>query len=844
VIRAARLLNLRRVKRQPLRVVLAVLAVGAGVSLAMAIFVVTSSMSSSFARFGRSIAGPAPLRVVGATSRGGLDERVLASVDRTPGVAAAVPVVQAVSVGHASPTGPDIGILALGVDCRIEAFVGSFGCDPQALGSASDTTPPLVAPSLARRLGTHGEIRSDLGPISVANAPTQTRLDAIGRGRVAVFPLPVAQRLFARPGALDVIYVKPAPGVDVGVLRARLERAVGGWNGVLRSTDPPPGASLALGAFLPIFGMLSIFAIAIAAVLVYDTVSLSVEERRRDLAIVGALGGRSRTVVGGTMLETGLLGLVGGIAGGVGAIALARPITASMSSFTTRFVGIPVTVHATAAPFVVGALLGTAIAAGAAWWPARRAMRMDVAAELSNRQMRDETAPPVRTKRAIAFTVLGCGALFVCWLAQRNGALAKWQPTAGQLAVGLASTFFIIASGAWAPIVLRGVGRALRRPAAATRLGLANLVRDPGRTATMAAAVGAPVATAFIIVSFVSSIHDGVTHGITRGFTGLVRVSAVDPNNGVNLESKLSPQVLSQLRSFPGVARLDRSAYVLTGHEPKALVGVKAIEHPQPSWRLTVLSGTADLDRLERGQVIVGPGMARRLNLRGGSTLRLDTPHGWASVPVQGVWQDGDTNGQAVTMPMSMLESLYGPQPPQEVYLKPGAGVSPAALAAAVRRAGIDPRLQAQTAPELGTRISHEINAQFASFWALQRGLMLVAFVAVLSTLLLVAVQRRRELALLAAVGMTPRELGQMVVSEGVAIGVVGTVLVTAFGTGTYFALHEVIPVIVGFRDPFRLALPAIPVWGAVVTVVVVAAASLPAWRSARVEVVENLQYE
>jgi putative ABC transport system permease protein len=845
MIRAARLLNVRRMRRQPLRVVLAVVAVAAGVALAMVPFVVAGSMSKSFATIGRSLAGPAPLRIVGATSRGGLDERVLDTVDRTPGVAAAVPVVQAVTFGHTSPTSKeDVGVLALGVDCRIEAFVGPFGCDPNALAATPDSVQPLVAPSLARRLGPHGEIRTDLGSVPVAGAPTPDRLDAIGAGHIAVFPLPVAQRLFARPHALDVIYVKPAPGVDVGALRARLAHAVGSWNGVLRSTDPPLGGSLALGAFLPIFGMLSTFAVAIAAVLVYDTVSLSVEERRRDLAIVGALGGRSRTIVGGTMIETGLLGFVGGLLGGAGALVLAQPITASMSSFTTKWVGMPVTVHATPVPFVLGVVLGTVLAAVAAWLPARRVTRMDVAAELSNRQMRDETAAPVRTKRAIVYTSLACTALVVCWLAQRNGALAPWQPVAGQAAVGLAAAFFIIACGAWAPVVLRGVGRVLRRPAAATRLGLANLVRDPGRTATMAAAVGAPIATAFIIVSFVTSIHDGVTQGITKGYTGLVRVSTVDPNNSANLESKMSPQAMSQLRALPGVARVDRTAYVLTGHEVGKLVAVKAIEHPDPQWRLPLITGTADLGRLERGEVMVGPSIARRMHLRAGSTLRLDTPKGWTPVHVQGVWQDGDSNGQAVTMSMPLLESLYGSQPSTELLLKPAPGVSPAVLAAEARGAGIDARLQSQTAPQLATRISHEINAQFASFWALQRGLLLVAFVAVLSTLLLVAVQRRRELALLAAVGMAPGELGRMVVVEGLAVGLVGTVLVFGAGTGTYFALQQVVPIVIGFKDPFRLALPTIPYWGAVATVVVVAAASLPAWRTAHVEVVENLQYE
>ena len=97
---------------------------------------------------------------------------------------------------------------------------------------------------------------------------------------------------------------------------------------------------------------------------------------------------------------------------------------------------------------------------------------------------------------------------------------------------------------------------------------------------------------------------------------------------------------------------------------------------------------------------------------------------------------------------------------------------------------------------------------------------------------------------MLAAVGMAPGELGRMVVAEGVAIGVVGTVLVTGSGTGMYFALNQVVPILVGFKDPVRLVLPAIPLWGVVATVVVVAAALLPAWRTAHVEVVENLQYE
>jgi putative ABC transport system permease protein len=845
MIRAARLLNLRRIKHQPVRAVLAVLAVAGGVALGTSLLVVQKSFTDSYAAFGRALGGPAPLRVVGATARGGLDEGVLGAVQRTPGVAVAVPVVQAITYADgAAARARDVTVLALGVDCRIEAFVGSFGCSQEAITGARDSDPPIVSPSLVRRLGTNGQLLTDAGRIPLDGAPMSDRLERTPNvASVAVFPLPVAQKLFARPHRLDAIYVKPAPGADIDALKGRLEAAVGGWNGVLATTDPPPGATVILGGFLPLFGMLAVFGIGVAVVLVYDTVALSVEERRRDLAVVAALGGEGRTVVGGTVAEAAVLGLVGGILGAAGALPLGSSILASLSRFSERFTGVHLSVHAGAMPFVVGALLGTLIASVAAWIPARRAMRMDVAAELSNRGLRDENAPVLRLRRALLFTAVGVAALMLCWVAQRQGALAKWQPPAGQLGVGVASAAFIIASGAFAPLVLALALRARRGTRAPTRLGLANLVRDPGRTGTMAAAVGAPIGIAFIIASFILSIHDSVTHNVTKNAAGYVRASTLPVNNAINLDAGLSPETLAVLGRLPGVARIDRGAAVLAGHKSGELIGVKAFEN-EDRFTFAVFRGTKDPARFARGEVLVGAGLARRLDLHAGSRLRLPTPTGWGDVTVQGVWDDGDFNANSVSMPLPMLERLYGPQPVQSAALKLAPGASADQVRSAVYAAKLDPAMTAQTPAELAQQISTDIKTTFTSFYAIQRALLLVAFVAVLATLLLAAVQRRRELALLSAVGMRPSELGRMVLLEAVAVGIVGTVLGTIFGVGMYAALHLVLPVFIGFHDPFRLDLSSVPATALLVTLIVVLAAAWPAWRTARVEVVENLQYE
>src|SRR5205807_2376451 len=126
----------------------------------------------------------------------------------------------------------------------------------------------------------------------------------------------------------------------------------------------------------------------------------------------------------------------------------------------------------------------------------------------------------------------------------------------------------------------------------------------------------------------------------------------------------------------------------------------------------------------------------------------------------------------------------------------------------------LDPNLGALSPRELARNIAREARGQLAPFWTLQRGLMVVAFVAVLSTLLLVGVQRRRELGLLAAIGMQPGELARMVVVEAAVVAAVGSVGGVISGIGMFEALREAVPVLLGFHDPFRLDFTSVLVYG------------------------------
>src|SRR5439155_18667980 len=253
-------------------------------------------------------------------------------------------------------------------------IVGSFGCTADTLAAASvDTAVPFVSDELASTLGGGAVLRTDTGRISLDSAPRLPGLASLNGGRAVVMPIARAQVLFDRPGRLDAVYVQPQPGVDLAALQLRLEQAVGPVNGVLGADDPAPVIGVLLITFVPLFSLIAILGLAIGAVLVYNTVSLSVEERRRQLAIVGALGGTSRVLVGGTLAEASVLGLVGGILGAFGGILVAHPITSGLSDFTQKASGIPLDVHAPTSVFVIAAALGIGVSVFAALRPARRA---------------------------------------------------------------------------------------------------------------------------------------------------------------------------------------------------------------------------------------------------------------------------------------------------------------------------------------------------------------------------------------------------------------------------------------------------------------------------------------
>ena len=836
--RAVGLLNLRRLRQQPLRVLLAIVAIAAGTALLVGVLIDRASVQRSFSQFVDQRAGAAQLEVHGPGGPAGLDERVLPKVRAVDGVAAAAPIVQAVTIAETA-AGDERYVAAFGVDCAIESVIGDFGCDEDLFTGLAGAF--VTSPKLAAALGEGGVIRTDEGRLPMTNAFLADQLDTLNEGNIVAFSLNEAQRVLGHQEALTSILVVPEDGVTVAALRADLEAVIGEHNAV--SEPGTIGGAEFADMLIALLLFMSIFGLAIGAQLVRNTVSLSLEERRRDLAVVGAIGAPARTLLLGTLVESAVLGVAGGLLGIVGGILMARPLVEGMSNTLDELTGVQISVHVKPFAVVAGVVLGVLTSVLAALGPARRAAGMDVAAELHGQARRDETVGAARGLRALVYLVLTGVGLTLAWIGQRDGAIEPWQPIVAYAGFALTAILSFRAAQHGAAPLLAALNRLPILRNGTARLALTNLAGEPRRTGVMITALAAAVGIGVVLGNLNGSIVAGSTEATEQFSGGTVYVSSMAANNTLGVEAKLSPAVLEQLRSIEGVAG------VLEDHgfcgEHRSIGGFCVNNQEPDSTPLEIFRGRQSVREVfEHGEVLIGAGMARTRGLDPGDTFELPGRTGMRTMTVGAIWADPNNMGLGVTVPNETFSELYGERVPGSVQVVPAPGVTTSELDARIEAADLDPDLVSYEPDELAADFVKSIGTFVTPFTALQRGMLVVALIAVTSTLLLVGVQRRREHGLLLAVGMAPVGLGRMVLTEAGIVGIAASVLGTIAGIATYVAMIWVSPLFTGLSAPFRFDLVAPLVYGGVGLVFVLIGAALPAWRTARLDPAVALRYE
>jgi putative ABC transport system permease protein len=667
-------------------------------------------------------------------------------------------------------------------------------------------------------------------------------VQSLGTATVAVFDIPTAQRLLDREGQYDAISVAAVDGVTpeelVANLRAALPSDVSVQTGGEQAGEDSEEVSEFVSFiryFLLAFAGVALF---VGAFVIFNTLSITVAQRTRELATLRTIGASRRQVLGSVVTEALAIGTLASVAGLFLGFALAKGLNAL---FVALELDLPTTgaVYATRT-IVVSLLIGILVTLVAGVFPAIRATKVPpIAAVREGATLPRGRLAPFVPYIAAVLIALALGLLAYAMFVDELGT----APRLLSIAFGVLGLFMGVAmvSSVLVPPLAKLVGfPSARFGGAAGSLARGNALRNPGRTAATAAALMIGLA----LVTFIAVLSSGMKASNREAIEGQVIadylvtsqsgwqpfVAAAGDAVAEAPVAELATSVRADLAQFAG-----KDGY-LTGIEPESIA---------QAYRFDWIEGSdAVLAGLGRNGAIVDKDLAEEKDLAVGDRFELMVPSGERiQLEVEGVYAPPPFYPLLgnVSVTRSTFDSLYERPRNQFTFVNVAAGDSGGAKAALEASLADFPDAKVQTREDWITMQDEDFNQFLVMLYVLLALSVIVSLFGMVNTLVLSVFERTRELGMLRAVGMTRRQVRRMIRHESVITALIGAALGLPLGV---FLAALVTKALSQFDVQFALPVDLLVVFAVVAMIAGVLAAIVPARRAARLRILEALQYE
>jgi putative ABC transport system permease protein len=833
-----RLINAKQLLRRPAQTGLCLLGIGLGVGVVVSVDMANTGAVSALRAAVDSVAGRATHQITAADG-GTVSEEILSQVLAHPGVQAAAPVVDGYITLDRLPGTP---LLVLGVDPFLEAPFRSLVSDgtPDSAGRQSvsellaSPNAVLMPRSLAQRLNlTSGEVvwaTAGARRVSVRIAGIY-RPDSSesGAGHPLVMDIAAAQELFERTSGLQRIDL-----IATDEAAASLRAVLGPAQIVERSERRTGRLEDMIRSFRLNLMALSLLALLVGAFLIYNTLTFSVVQRRRQIGILRSLGVTRGQVALMFLLEAAVLGAAGSALGLALGVALSHyTLGAVAGTISSLFSPVSVGDPTLAWPSVFKAVtLGVTTSLVAAAVPAWEAARIEPRSALGRATIEERLVGWAPGFAAAGAVMLGA-----------SGLLA-WLPVAS-LWPGFASAFgiavgFALVTPALTLVLVRALSViAAVLPGAVALLGIRNIAASFSRTAPAIAALMVSLAMVMGVGLMVRSFRMSLVDWIDATIRADVYVSPVGNVAGRG-DAVLPREVIEAVRALPGVEAVDtlrRRSVIIGGQRVNVLSVDYAVVSQRTRYLFTAGSREDALRRLlPSDAVLVSETFSRRTGLGLGDAVALDTAKGSVMFEIAGVYRDYTTDGGVVMMDRSAYARWWGDHDLNSMaaYLRPG--VDAEGAAESLRSAlGGNYQLIIRSNASLRAEILRVFDRTFRVTSVLRFLTMFIAVVGILAALLSLLLERTRELATLRSLGMTMPQLRGMLFAESATMGFVAAAVGTAAGIALAYVLVSVINVrSFGWTIDFRLSASVIAAAWFMALASALIATVYPAWRLGR----------
>ncbi|MCW2645922.1 MAG: rane protein [Pseudonocardiales bacterium] len=777
------MVSVRNLKAHRVRLLLTVVSVMLGTAFVAGSFVFTDTLKSSFDKIFTTVDAGVDARVQPKHSYDpGVPQDLVTKIQAVPGVRtvevhAGAPIVLVDSRGKKvqpggapseggmwTPAAQSVGTLPTFAAGRAPTRAGEV-----AINSGAATKGHLTAGDRAKVVLPNAGV-VDVTVVGVYKTKVETG------GYIGVlFSRPQALELFTDGKHVGSLDIAAAAGVSEKTLAANIAHTLPSTlevrTGTQARTDDQGGIQTALSFINYILLGFGFIALIVGTFIIYNTFSMIVAQRLRELALLRAIGAGRKQVRRSVLVEAGVIGVIGSALGLAGGIGLAFGLHSLLDALN---LGLPSGgLVMTPRTVIVALVLGTGVTLLSANAPARRAAQVPPVAAMRE-EFASTSAASLRRRTVLGTVVAALGAV-VTVAGVTSSSAGTGASLLGLGLVGVAAGAMML-SPVLAGWIITPLGTVIGRPFGAVgRLARTNAVRNPRRTAATAFAL----TLGLLLVSGIAVVGASMKASISGIVDSTVRADYI---LGTQSSVDIPPRAAIAASKVPGVGSTTELHNVATLVDGKHGVGT-GVDGP--------LNAIVKVDMKHGGGTTTGHSMlvssdtAKKNHWTIGSQHTLSVPGRTPAVEtITGIYADNQLLG-----PWLVSGDVYRTlTPPNEqadivILIRAAPGADLHALRTGLEQATNNFYVvTVQNRDEFKGQVAGQINGLLGLLYGLLGLAIVIAILGIINTLALSVVERRREIGMLRAVGMQRKQVRRTIYVESLLIAVFGAVLGLGLG--------------------------------------------------------------
>jgi putative ABC transport system permease protein len=785
--------NLRYLFQHPFQFFLALSGIGLGVAVVIAIDIANNSARQAFHLSTEAISGRATHQIIGGPT--GLSEQLYVKLRLRTKVHDSAPVVE----GYANLSGQrSFALMVLGLDIFADVSLRSHVAERHIKGDVLQLLVKpgagLISQHLAQRLnvkiGDNIDLSIDGTNRKLYIVGILQPVDKFNRQALentVIVDIATAQQWFGMIGRLSRIDLALPDNAKKTILKDRIKKLLPAGAELTSASTRARTMEQMTRAFQINLTALSLLALMVGMFLIYNTMTFSVIQRRSFFGTLRAIGVTRIQIFSYIAVESLLIGLAATIIGFVVGLVLGngllKLVTRTINDlyFVLNVTSLNLSVFSVAKGFMLG--IGATIFS--ALMPAMEAMRTPPNTLISRSAIESRVKKFLPRVMVIGVFMLISGLLILLLSTQ-------------SLVFSFSGLFlFVIGFAFCAPLLLFFFVR-LTTPLMGLVFGLLgrmsarSIIASFSRTGVATVALSIAVSTTIGVGIMIDSFRTSVVHWLENRLQADIYLS-IPHNQGTK---PITQSMVAAISTLPGVKSISSRHRVFI-ESSTGITEVFVLQGTAGFAGYEIIQGdraTAKTSFYNTDSVIISEPYAFHHSLKPGDRVYIRTDRGIHGFSVLGIYRDYGSNQGVVTMSRRTYDRYWDDPSISALGIYLDTGADPEQVMQTIRTTvGQDQQFLIRSNRALLNASIEIFDRTFAITAVLRMLAIVVAFIGILSAFMAIQMERARELAVLRAIGLTPKQVWGLVSTETGLMGIIAGVLAVPLGLIMAWLLVQVI---------------------------------------------------